>query len=28
VIYPDDDLGRALTPNGERIFVHHAGRPY
>ena len=28
VIYPDDDLGRALTPNGERIFVHHDGRPY
>src|SRR5262245_56351447 len=28
VIYPDDDLGRALTPDGERIFVHHDGRPY
>ena len=28
VIYPDDDLGRALTPNGERVFVHHDGRPY
>jgi uncharacterized cupin superfamily protein len=20
--------GRALTPAGERIFVHHDGRPY
>jgi len=28
VIYPDDDLGRALSPNGERIFVHADGRPY
>jgi uncharacterized cupin superfamily protein len=28
VIYPDDDIGRALTPAGERIFVHHDGRPY
>lgn len=28
VVYPDDDLGRALTPNGERAFVHHDGRPY
>ena len=28
VIYPDDDLGRALTPNAECIFVHHDGRPY
>jgi uncharacterized cupin superfamily protein len=28
VIYPDEDLGRALTPSGERIFVHHDGRPY
>jgi uncharacterized cupin superfamily protein len=21
VIYPDDDIGRVLTPNGERVFV-------
>jgi uncharacterized cupin superfamily protein len=28
VIYPDDDIGRALTPNGERAFVHNDGRPY
>jgi uncharacterized cupin superfamily protein len=28
VIYPDDDIGRALTPAGERIFVHRDGRPY
>lgn len=28
VIYPDDDLGRALTASGERIFVHGDGRPY
>jgi uncharacterized cupin superfamily protein len=28
VIYPDDDLGRALAPNGERIFVRRDGRPY
>jgi len=28
VVYPDDDLGRALTPNGERAFVHRDGRPY
>ena len=28
VIYPDDDIGRALTPNGERVFVHRDGRPY
>src|ERR1700751_5430289 len=24
VIYPDDDIGRALTPNGESVFVHRA----
>jgi uncharacterized cupin superfamily protein len=28
VIYPDDDIGRALTPNGERVFVHRDGTPY
>jgi uncharacterized cupin superfamily protein len=28
VIYPDDDLGRALASSGERIFVHRDGRPY
>jgi len=28
VIYPDDDIGRALTPNGERAFVRRDGTPY
>ena len=28
VIYPDDDIGRALSPDGRRIFVHRDGRPY
>ena len=28
VIYPDDDIGRALTPDGQRIFVHRDGQPY
>jgi uncharacterized cupin superfamily protein len=28
VIYPDDDIGRALSPSGERIFVDRGGRPY
>ena len=28
VIYPDDDLGRALAPDGSRVFVHRDGRPY
>ncbi|HJU19646.1 MAG TPA: cupin domain-containing protein [Stellaceae bacterium] len=28
VVYPDDDLGRALAPDGRRIFVHRDGRPY
>src|SRR5208282_2721130 len=28
VIYPDDDLGRALAPDGTRVFVHTDGRPY
>jgi len=28
VVYPDDDLGRALTAEGRRVFVHRDGRPY
>ena len=28
VIYPDEDIGRALTPSGERVFVHRDGTPY
>ncbi len=28
VIYPDDDLGRALAPDGTGLFVHKDGRPY
>ncbi len=28
VIYPDDDLGRALAADGARVFVHKDGRPY
>lgn len=28
VVYPDDDLGRALSADGRRIFVHRDGRPY
>jgi len=28
VIYPDDDLGRALAADGSRVFVHRDGRPY
>ncbi|HEV2301409.1 MAG TPA: cupin domain-containing protein [Stellaceae bacterium] len=28
VVYPDDDLGRALSPEGRRIFVHRDGSPY
>jgi uncharacterized cupin superfamily protein len=28
VIYPDDDLGRAISADGRRIFVHKDGRPY
>jgi uncharacterized cupin superfamily protein len=28
VIYPDDDLGRALSPDGQRSFVRRDGRPY
>jgi uncharacterized cupin superfamily protein len=28
VIYPDDDLGRALAADGARVFVHKDGRLY
>jgi uncharacterized cupin superfamily protein len=28
VVYPDDDIGRALAPDGRRCFVHRDGRPY
>jgi uncharacterized cupin superfamily protein len=28
VIYPDDDIGRALAPDGTRLFVRSDGRPY
>ncbi|HEY3910878.1 MAG TPA: cupin domain-containing protein [Stellaceae bacterium] len=28
VVYPDDDLGRAVAPDGARLFVHQDGRPY
>jgi uncharacterized cupin superfamily protein len=28
VIYPDDDLGRALAPDGTGLFVHKDGTPY
>ena len=28
VIYPDDDLRRALAPDGTWVFVHEDGRPY
>lgn len=28
VIYPDDDLGRAVAPDGTGLFVHRDGRPY
>jgi len=28
VIYPYDDLGKALAPDGSRVFVHKDGRPY
>ena len=27
VIYPDDDIGRALAPDGTRRFVHRDGTP-
>jgi hypothetical protein len=28
LIYPDDDRGRALAPDGSRVFVYKDGRPY
>ena len=28
VVYPDVDLGRAISAEGRRIFVHRDGRPY
>lgn len=28
VVYPDDDIGRALGADGARVFVHKDGRPY
>ena len=28
VIYPDDDIGRALAPDGTRRFVRNDGTPY
>jgi uncharacterized cupin superfamily protein len=28
VIYPDDDIGRAVMPDGSRRFVHRDGTPY
>jgi uncharacterized cupin superfamily protein len=28
VIYPDDDIGRGLAPDGTRLFIHKDGRPY
>jgi uncharacterized cupin superfamily protein len=28
VVYPDDDIGRALGPDGARQFVHRDGTPY
>ena len=28
VVYPDDDIGRALAPDGGRLFVRRDGRPY
>lgn len=28
VIYPDDDIGRALAPDGTRHFVRRDGTPY
>jgi uncharacterized cupin superfamily protein len=28
VLYPDDDIGRAVAPDGSRIFVHRDGTPY
>jgi uncharacterized cupin superfamily protein len=28
VVYPDDDIGRALAPDGTRRFVRNDGTPY
>jgi uncharacterized cupin superfamily protein len=28
VVYPDDDIGRALAPDGSRRFVHNDGSHY
>lgn len=28
VVYPDEDMGRAISPEGRRLFVHRDGRPY
>jgi uncharacterized cupin superfamily protein len=28
VIYPDDDIGRGLSADGTRVFVHRDGSPY
>lgn len=28
VVYPDDDLGRAISAEGRRVFVHRDGTPY
>ncbi|MGH7030453.1 MAG: cupin domain-containing protein [Stellaceae bacterium] len=28
VIYPDDDIRRALAADGARLFIHQDGRPY
>jgi uncharacterized cupin superfamily protein len=28
VVYPDDDIGRAVMPDGSRRFVHRDGTPY
>jgi len=28
VVYPDDDIGRALAPDGARRFVRNDGTPY
>lgn len=28
VLYPDDDLGRAISAEGARVFLHRDGRPY
>jgi uncharacterized cupin superfamily protein len=28
VVYPDDDIGRAVAPDGARHFIHRDGTPY